>query len=411
MKHIFLSSLFPKELTPEIQEQSKGNIAYAANAHQWNFAKGFSEIVEENLFIITAPVTGSFPLFYKRIFVKSCNFVVDNRVNGLSVGYFNLAIIKNRFITNALEKALVNQIKKSNNIPTTIVVYGMHVPYMEAAIYAKRRFSSIKLCLIVPDLPEYMANSTGFIWTLRGLIRKDAYRLVPDFDSFVLLADAMVDRLNVEDKPWIRIEGMIDPDEHPKCGTINNELGKLILMYSGTLASRYGILALLKAFEGITKPEYELWICGAGNTEEIIKCKAKTDKRIRFFGLVSREKVLEMQQSASVLINPRSSQGEYTKYSFPSKTMEYLLSGKPVIMRKLPGIPEEYHKHLFFTSDDSIEALQKAIVDVCEMSTEARNSFGKAAREFVLTEKNYLVQVEKMIGLEKQNPNKTSINK
>lgn len=399
MKYIFLSSLFPKELTPVIENQSKGNIAYAANAHQWNFVKGLSEIVKDNLYVITAPFTGSFPAFYKSIFVKSCRFEVNNHVNGLSVGYLNLAIIKNRFIINALKKALINEINKFNNIPTTIMVYGMHIPYMEAAIYAKRRFGNVKLCLIVPDLPEYMANSTGFIWTLRGLIQKDTYSLVPYFKSFVLLADAMVTRLNAQNKPWIRIEGMIDPDEHPKTDAINKLPDKKILMYSGTLAYRYGILDLLEAFEGITNPEYELWIFGSGNTEKTIHGKVKTDKRIRFFGLVSREKVLEMQQSASVLINPRSSKGEYTKYSFPSKTMEYLLSGKPVIMRKLHGIPEEYHDHLFFTSDDSVESLQKAIVNVCEMSKEYRIDFGKKAREFVLNEKNYLLQVEKIIGL------------
>jgi glycosyltransferase involved in cell wall biosynthesis len=399
LKYIFLSSLFPKQLTSEIEKQSKGYIAYAANAHQWNIVNGLSEIVKDELFIITAPVTGSFPAFYKRLFVSRCKFMVNNHENGLSVGYFNLAVIKNRFITNALKKALVNEIKKSINKPIMILVYGMYVPYIEAAIYAKKRFSNIKLCSIVPDLPEYMANSTGFIWTLRGLIQKDAYRLVPEFDSFVLLTDAMVDRLNLQNKPWIRIEGMIDPDEHLISDAINKVPDKKIVMYSGTLAYRYGILDLLEAFESIKEPDYELWICGAGNTEDDIKQKAKADNRIRFFGLVSREKVLEMQQSASVLVNPRNSQSEYTKYSFPSKTMEYLLSGKPAIMRKLSCIPDEYHKHLFFTSDDSIEALQKVIVAVCEMSSEARIQFGFAARDFVLTKKNYMVQVDKIIGL------------
>jgi hypothetical protein len=99
LKYIFLSSLFPKQLTSEIEKQSKGYIAYAANAHQWNIVNGLSEIVKDELFIITAPVTGSFPAFYKRLFVSRCKFMVNNHENGLSVGYFNLAVIKNRFIT------------------------------------------------------------------------------------------------------------------------------------------------------------------------------------------------------------------------------------------------------------------------------------------------------------------------
>ena len=41
-------------------------------------------------------------------------------------------------------------------------------------------------------------------------------------------------------------------------------------------------------------------------------------------------------------MNPRSADAEYTKYSFPSKTIEYLATGVPVVMNRLPGIPEEY---------------------------------------------------------------------
>jgi glycosyltransferase involved in cell wall biosynthesis len=399
MRYIFLSSLFPKELTSLIENQSKGNIQYAANAHQWLFAKGFSAIFKDKLSIITAPILGSFPFFYKRIIINKHKFTLENNVDGFSVGYFNLAIVKNNCIFRGLKKALTDQIRKSDNEPILVIVYGMHIPYMEAALYAKKKFNNIKLCLIVPDLPEYMENSSGLIWNLRQIIQKDAHKLVPKFDSFVLLTDAMVARLNLQKKPWVRIEGMIDPQEHLIRSKSDETSFKKIVMYSGTLAIRYGILDLLEAFENIKEPEYELWICGAGNTEKAIKFKAKNDKRIRFFGLVSREMVLEMQKLALVLVNPRSSQSEYTKYSFPSKTMEYLLSGKIVIMRRLLGIPEEYHKYIYFTLDDRIESLQNAIVYVCEMSKESRIIIGNNAREFVLTEKNYESQTCKVMEL------------
>ena len=38
-------------------------------------------------------------------------------------------------------------------------------------------------------------------------------------------------------------------------------------------------------------------------------------------------------------VNPRQNNEEFTKYSFPSKTMEYLASGVPVVAYKLDGIP------------------------------------------------------------------------
>ena len=63
-------------------------------------------------------------------------------------------------------------------------------------------------------------------------------------------------------------------------------------------------------------------------------------------GQVSLNEARALQKTADVLVNPRLNEGEYTKYSFPSKTMEYLSTGRPVVCYKLDGIPDEYDKHL-----------------------------------------------------------------
>lgn len=65
--------------------------------------------------------------------------------------------------------------------------------------------------------------------------------------------------------------------------------------------------------------DVELWICGSGDSKEAINEATRIDSRIKFFGLVDSETALEMQHKATILVNPRTSEGEYTKYSFPSK--------------------------------------------------------------------------------------------
>ena len=71
-----------------------------------------------------------------------------------------------------------------------------------------------------------------------------------------------------------------------------------------------------------------------------------------------------MQQQATLLVNPRKGHEEYTKYSFPSKTMEYMASGTPTIMYKLPGLPIEYEEYLVLLPDNSQETLT-AILKQC----------------------------------------------
>ena len=108
---------------------------------------------------------------------------------------------------------------------------------------------------------------------------------------------------------------------------------------------------------------------------------------------------MEWQKQATVLVNPRQNNEEFTKYSFPSKTMEYLSSGIPVVAYKLDGIPDEYDAYIQYVEDDSIESLKKKLIEVCELSDEERQSLGSAGRAFVLTEKNSTIQVKKIVML------------
>ena len=92
----------------------------------------------------------------------------------------------------------------------------------------------------------------------------------------------------------------------------------------------------------ICSNDVELWICGSGDAKDIIEDEAQKDSRIKYFGLVDSQTALKMQHQATILVNPRTSDGEYTKYSFPSKNMEYMVSGTPVLTTDLPGMPKEH---------------------------------------------------------------------
>ena len=79
-----------------------------------------------------------------------------------------------------------------------------------------------------------------------------------------------------------------------------------------------------------------------------------------------------MQHKATILVNPRTSEGEFTKYSFPSKTMEYLLAGKSVVINRIPGIPEEYFNYVYTPKDESIEALAECLTNVLDINRDIR---------------------------------------
>lgn len=396
---IFLGGLFPKEIRKEIENNSRGVIQYAADAFQWNFVRGLDTNLEYKLNIINAPLVGSYPKFYKKIFLNRQRFSFNENLEAISVAYCNLPVVKNYFIKKALLQELIYLVNKLPQEEVIVVVYGMLGPWVLAAKEIKQKYPQIKLCLIVPDLPEYMSNSTALIWKIRQYFQPNLYKVIPVFDFFVFLTDEMAVRLDVEKKPWVRIEGMVNPSEIYLNAKAKHPTIKKIILYSGTLTERFGILKLLDVFESINNANFELWICGDGDTREIIKKRASIDLRIKYWGLLPRERVLQLQQKATVLINPRNADGEYTKYSFPSKTMEYILSGTPCIIYSLPGIPSDYHQFVFLIDANDAESMKNKIIEVCEMDQEQLILFGEKARQFVIKDKNYIVQAKKMFEM------------
>ena len=111
--------------------------------------------------------------------------------------------------------------------------------------------------------------------------------------------------------------------------------------------------------------------------------------------------MLVYQSNSDLLINPRPSEEEFTKYSFPSKNMEYMTSGTPLLTTKLVGMPEEYYEYVYLFDDESVEGMSKKIDEVLSLSEETRKKTGLKAREFILKEKNNVIQTRKMIDLMK----------
>ena len=401
MNILFLCGLFPRCYRDEIEKKSIGSIQYAADTLQWAIVNGLDNYANK-LKLINLPYIGSFPFRYKELKTKS--FVFSH--NGISidenVGFLNLSVYK--FVSRYLNS--LNHIKKwasDTRGEKALLVYAFHTPFLKAAYDIKKAFPEVKLCLIIPDLPHYMNHTSSKI---KSFLNKVNFRLqkiyLMKFDSFVVLSKHMVDFLNLNKRPWICVEGIFDDNSYRNikilpCRKVSSN--NKIIFYSGTIAARYGILTLLNAFKKIEKPNYRLWICGDGDTREIIKREAKTDNRIFYYGQLPRENVLKLQTEATVLINPRAPNDEFTKYSFPSKTMEYFASGTPTIMFNLEGIPEEYFKYCFKFEGNSATSMANTIIKICEMDPIELQQIGNRARNFIINYKNPLHQCRKIYEL------------
>ena len=395
MDILFLGRLFPRDNGPAIRQKARVDMQDAANVLQWNLIEGLLSNGVQKVHTVSYLPIDSWPKHYKDPFVKGIAEVYDARCSCESVPFCNITVIKQFLASHACDRAVKRWAAQNTGRKKVILCYTENNVLMRAVAAAKKANPEIKAVQIIADITEFVANGqTSRLqkWYTEKQIRENKKNRT-FMDGFVLLTAQMREKLGLT-KPFMVMEGIAPRRE--KLEVLPREEHKTVL-YTGSMNVKYGILSLLEAFAHISDPNIRLLLCGLGDAEPIIHRYCGADSRISFLGKVSHEKVLSLQSKVTVLVNPRQNNEEFTKYSFPSKTMEYLASGVPVVAYKLDGIPNEYDAYLNYVEDNSPESLAKKLTEICNMDKEARMEMGKRGAEFVLKNKNAEVQTRRIL--------------
>ena len=397
MKILFIGGYFDKNQEKEIIEKTITSVDIAGNRFQDYFIQGFieSHFVSE-LKILSAPLINTWPNGYKDFYFRG--FKEENKSPEYLkyVHFLNIWALRNIFRTKALKKAILkSKFYEKDEEEKVVILYCPHTPFLKAANYIKKLNPTIKTCMIVPDLPQYMNLSDKISIAYKILKKIDIhffYKECNKIDSFILITDQMKSILKIGERPYKVIECIYGQKNKE---LLNESQKEMILqslnlsyeckkiVYTGKLAIKFGLINLIRAFSLINDDNIRLILCGNGDAvDEIQKASAK-DKRIIFKGQVSSNVATEICRTATVLINPRQNNEEYTKYSFPSKIFEYLATGLPVISYKLDGMPDIYKDFLYIPESDSIDDLAKMIKYVLDLDKDIASQKTKKALEYL----------------------------
>jgi glycosyltransferase involved in cell wall biosynthesis len=155
------------------------------------------------------------------------------------------------------------------------------------------------------------------------------------------------------------------------------------IYFAGALSEPAGVNLLLDAIPHVQDPALEFWFSGRGTLEERLKQQAASDPRIRFFGFVTEAEYSEMLQKAAVLVNPRPSRLLENRYNFPSKLMEYLAAGRPVLSTATSDVAEHYGSDVIVLDDETPEGLARSIKSTVAAPAEVRATIGSRCRAAV----------------------------
>ncbi|KWX87933.1 hypothetical protein AMQ83_10010 [Paenibacillus riograndensis] len=275
---------------------------------------------------------------------------------------------------------------------------------LSLGIFVASKITRIKRANVFTDLSSDIINKErqGDMIILKKIILPFYIKFVKfverNFDLYVLFTESMNSIVNTKDKPYVVMEGIFynDFDLSPEVKTKS-------IMYAGTLSYEYGVGIIIEAFLKLPNSDVELWLFGDGNMKDFIENLSLENEKIRFFGFKSPKEVFKYEKMATLLINIRNPHDQYTKYSFPSKTFEYMVSGTPFLSTKLEGIPSEYYEYMYTVDSHDTSVVKEKIVEILNNPQTDLDEIGGKARAFIIKNKNSKMQLNKVIDLLNKN--------
>ncbi len=395
MKILYISSVCSPKVLEYIFNTAIIKPGQAIQKFHRLLIEGFSK----NKKICEIEVLSSLPISpagHKR---KIWNFKKD-KWSGVSFDYvstLNVPIIKNLIVfILTFSKVLFWRFKnlKENKIVISDV---LNISVFWSAFLACK-ITNQPIAVIITDLPVHMVSDSRNLSFFKRIYLKLGSFIIKHVDYYIGLTEQMNVEVNPLGKPFLVMEGLVDE----AILSLNHEVipykEKKIILYAGGIYEKYGIKKLLDAFVDLKDENYELHIYGDGDLEDTMTNYTELDTRIHYFGVVPNSVVVQELFNASLLVNPRPASEEFTKFSFPSKNMEYMVSGTPLLTTVLPGMPKEYHEYVYLLEDESLEGFRNTIQEILSKSSTELNAFGKKSKDFVLNNKSNVIQAKRIIN-------------
>ncbi len=396
MNILFFSRLIPEALQEQVKQNAPSGMYASGDRLQKKIIAGLESHPDCQVILHNVLPVDSYPNHYKERYIPTQRFTHKDgqQIADYNIGYDNLRLKKQFTLPRDIRKSC-KQVLKEQKMDAAIF-YSADLSFTKA--YRDCRKKGLKTIVVIPDLPEF--NNVGQLSLPHRLYQHVAGKLfrrrLKQVDAIVPLTKQTAEYLGWK-KPFVVVEGIANAADAGTVAPIT-EYGEYLL-YTGITHECYGLRDAVRAFLDAKLPNVKFVICGTGDSDAWLAELASKHENLVFLGVVDHARAHALQMNAAALINPRKNVGEFTKYSFPSKTMEYLAAGKPVIAYLLDGMPKEYAPYILEPKDNSDEALTECMRQVFHMDSATRQALGAKSQRFVLQEKNEKMQSKHILTL------------
>jgi glycosyltransferase involved in cell wall biosynthesis len=264
--------------------------------------------------------------------------------------------------------------------PAVLLVHGVHSPFLWFAAIS-RRLLGLTVVVILTDPPGVRLPTDRLAVRLLKWLDIKLVQLALRWTDGVIALTIDLARDFAPGKPALVIDGIgqFESDvEH-----LRKDRTQPTVVYAGSLRTSYGVDRLVDAVSGLTDPPATLEVYGNGELAGWISEVAAQQSQVKGPRLLSREDLLRAYRSADLLVQPRPTNQSFVRYSFPSKMIEYMASGTPVLTTRLISVTDEYTPYVYWIDDDSPAGIRKALRDVLQLPEDERLNKGRRAATYI----------------------------
>jgi glycosyltransferase involved in cell wall biosynthesis len=308
--------------------------------------------------------------------------------------FLNLPIARHITRCLSLGAALVHWVFNSDRVVRRIILlHGVASAHLAAARLAQW-ILGVRLVVVLTDpLSPSVCRDSRIHAFARRLDRRCLSWLLRGVSGAITLAPQLAEHVT-PGAPVLQLDGILPEvfeGATPRTWgppIVGASEPRFCVMYAGGLCDEYGVGTLIEAFARLPADRFILRVAGGGPMASRIQRITKSCKNIEYMGMLSADQLWQSMCSADLLVNPRPTGTHLARSSFPSKTLEYLATGTPVLSTRLDALSADYSDILLFAESDDVSGLALAIREAANAPVDRMKLLGDAGRAFVLQQRS-----------------------
>lgn len=280
------------------------------------------------------------------------------------------------FLIKALLKSIILGAKNNYNL---VQIHNMPDYLVFAAL--KFKFSGVPVVLDIHDLTVELFKEKWGIKKFRYMkhILTFTEKICVKFaDKIITVSEQCGERLLSRGLPPDKLTIVMNvPDSSMFSYNKNRNFveisTKLRLIYTGTVAERYGIHLAIKAIYNVAKviPDTIFEIYGNSETTYYHYLKKLISKlnlfhNVKFNGVIPYEQISEKIKDADIAL-VMSVNSEYTNLGIPTKIFEYANSGLPIIVTDIETVRMVFGEEAMrYVNTENTDQISQTIIELCK---------------------------------------------